>query len=122
MIKEALVEQSFEFLLERENNTPKGSIPVLTRRVGCGIRLGGRQTLMTHESPNTNVDVDVPPGVLGSHTLRRTVQDRFGSETLHVAQAPALRAVARWHTHLHGLATPIHELCRASHAVAGQQR
>jgi hypothetical protein len=42
--------------------------------------------------------------------LRRTVQVRFGTNTLHAAQAPALRAVARWHDHLHGLATAIHEI------------
>ena len=43
------------------------------------------------------------PGVLGCRTLRRTVQVRLGSN-------PAARGtVARWHNHLHGLATAIHE-------------
>ena len=43
----------------------------------------------------------VLPGVLACRTLRRTVQVRLG------IQPPA---VARWHTHLHGLETPIHEI------------
>ena len=40
-------------------------------------------------------------GVLGCRTLRRTVQVRLGSNP---------PAVARWHSHLHGLATAIHEI------------
>ncbi|MEE9120205.1 MAG: hypothetical protein V3U56_02810 [Syntrophobacteria bacterium] len=40
----------------------------------------------------------VLPGVLGCRTLRRTVQVRLGSNP---------PAVARWHSHLHGLATRI---------------
>ncbi|MDH3555794.1 MAG: hypothetical protein OES18_08095 [Deltaproteobacteria bacterium] len=43
----------------------------------------------------------VLPGVLGCRSLRRTVQVRLGN------QHPA---VARWHTHLRGLATAIHEI------------
>jgi hypothetical protein len=52
----------------------------------------------------------VLPGVLGCRLLRRTVQVRLGTNPLHAAQAPALRAAARWHVHLHGLATAMHEL------------
>jgi hypothetical protein len=51
----------------------------------------------------------VPPGVLGCRLLRRTIQVRLGTNTLHAAQAPALRAVTERHTHLHGLATAIHQ-------------
>ena len=64
---------------------------------------------MFHESLAATEDMAVLPGVLGCRTLRRTVQVRLGSNTLHAAQAPALRAVARWQAHLHGLATVIHE-------------
>ncbi|MDH3554472.1 MAG: hypothetical protein OES18_01315, partial [Deltaproteobacteria bacterium] len=43
-------------------------------------------------------------GVLGCRPLRRTVQVRLGSN-------PAVRGtVARWHAHLLGLATAIHEI------------
>jgi hypothetical protein len=56
------------------------------------------------------MDMVVLPGVLGCWLLRRTVQVRLGTNPLHAAQAPALRAVARWHAHLHGLATAIHEI------------
>ncbi|MEE9527973.1 MAG: hypothetical protein V3W07_09935 [Syntrophobacteria bacterium] len=43
-------------------------------------------------------------GVLGCRPLRRTVQVRLGP-------IPRYRGtVARWHTHLHGLATAIHEI------------
>ncbi len=46
----------------------------------------------------------VLPGVLGCRSLRRTVQVRLGTNT-------AVRGtVARWHTHLCGLATAIHEI------------
>jgi hypothetical protein len=62
-----------------------------------------------HESPAATTDMAVLPGVLGCRLLRRTVQVRLGTNTLHAAQAPALRAVAKWHAHLHGLATAIHE-------------
>ena len=55
-------------------------------------------------------DMAVLPGVLRCRTLRRTVQVGLGSNTLHAAQAPALRVVARLHGHLHGLATGIHEI------------
>ncbi|MEE8316983.1 MAG: hypothetical protein V3R70_10575 [Syntrophobacteria bacterium] len=44
----------------------------------------------------------VRPGVLGCRPLRRTVQVRLGTN-------PAVR-VARWHDHLRGLATVIHEI------------
>ncbi len=46
----------------------------------------------------------VLPGVLGCRSLRRTVQVRLGTN-------PAVRGtVARWHAHLRGLATGIHEI------------
>ncbi|MDH3559100.1 MAG: hypothetical protein OES18_24940 [Deltaproteobacteria bacterium] len=46
----------------------------------------------------------VLPGVLGCRPLRRTVQVRLG-------RIPRYRGtVARWHAHLSGLATAIHEL------------
>jgi hypothetical protein len=35
-----------------------------------------------HESPATIMHMGILPGVLGSHTLRRTVRVRLGSETL----------------------------------------
>jgi hypothetical protein len=63
----------------------------------------------------------VLPAVLGCRPLRRTIQARLGTNTLHAAQAPALRAVARWRTHLRGLATAIHEtyrLCYKCSAMA----
>ena len=53
-----------------------------------------------HEWPAATADMTVLPGVLGCRTLRRTVQVRLGSNPL---------AIARWHSHLHGLATAIHE-------------
>jgi hypothetical protein len=62
------------------------------------------------ELPPATADMAVLPGVLGCRLLRRTVQVRLGSNTLHAAQAPALRAVARWYAQLHGLATAIHEI------------
>jgi hypothetical protein len=49
----------------------------------------------------------VLPGVLGCQTLRRTVQVRLGTN-------PAVR-IARWHAHLHGLATAIHEISGLKH-------
>jgi hypothetical protein len=54
-----------------------------------------------HESPAATTDMAVLPGVLGCRLLRRTIQVRLGPNTL---------AVARWHAHLHGLATAIHEI------------
>jgi hypothetical protein len=46
----------------------------------------------------------VLPGVLGCRSLRRTVQVRLGP-------IPRYRGtVARWHAHLRGLATGIHEI------------
>jgi hypothetical protein len=62
-----------------------------------------------HGSPAAITDMAVLPVVLGGRLLRRTVQVRLGTNTLHAAQAPALRAVAGWHAHPHGLATAIHE-------------
>ncbi len=58
------------------------------------------------------------PAVLGCRPLRRTIQVRFGTNTLHAAQAVALRAVARWHIHLRGLATAIHEISRLGSRLA----
>ncbi|MEE9526951.1 MAG: hypothetical protein V3W07_04735 [Syntrophobacteria bacterium] len=46
----------------------------------------------------------VLPGVLGCRPLRRTIQVRLGA-------IPRYRGtVARWHAHLRGLATAIHEI------------
>ena len=56
-----------------------------------------------HESLAATTDMAVLPGVLGCRPLRRTVQVRLG--------IPRYRGtVARLHTHLHGLATAIHEI------------
>jgi hypothetical protein len=55
---------------------------------------------MFHESPAATTDVAVLPSVLGCRLLRPTVQARLGN------QHPE---VARWHAHLHGLGTVIHE-------------
>ena len=55
-----------------------------------------------HGSLAATTDMAVLPGVLGCRPLRRTVQVRLGTN-------PAVR-VARWHTHLRGLATAIHEI------------
>jgi hypothetical protein len=53
----------------------------------------------------------VLPGVLGCRPLRRTVQVRLGP-------IPRYRGtVARWHNHLHGLATAIHEIFGLSKTV-----
>ncbi len=52
-----------------------------------------------------------PPGRPGVRTLRRTADVRLGPEPQHAAQAPALRSAARLHIHLHGLETPIYEIC-----------
>ena len=57
-------------------------------------------TRQFHEWPAATADMIVLTGVLACRTLRRTVQVRLGSNPL---------AVARWHSHLHGLATAIHE-------------
>ena len=54
-----------------------------------------------HELPAATADMSVLPGVLRYRTLRRTVQVRLAIRSL---------AVARWHSHLHGLATPINEI------------
>ena len=61
---------------------------------------------MFYESPATTADMAVLPGVLGCRTLRRTAQVRLRSNTLRVA---------RWHAHLHGLATAINETSRLEH-------
>ena len=50
-----------------------------------------------HEWSSVTADTGVLPGVLGPHTLRRTVGVR-------------VPAVARLHAHLHRLETPIHEI------------
>ena len=49
---------------------------------------------------------DLPPGVLGPQTLRRTVQVRLGSEFL------------RLQVHLHCLVTSIHDICGLEGDVA----
>ena len=56
-----------------------------------------------HESLAATTDMAVLPGVLGCRILRRTV---LGTPR---NQHPA---VARWHAHLRGLATAIHEISR----------
>ena len=57
-----------------------------------------------HESLAATMDIAVLPGVLGCRPLLRTVQVRLGP-------IPRYRwTVARWHAHLHGLATAIHEI------------
>ena len=57
-----------------------------------------------HESLAATTDMAVLPGVLGCRLLRRTVQVRLGP-------IPRYRGtVARWHAHLRGLATEIHEI------------
>ena len=50
-----------------------------------------------HEWPTATTKIAFLPGVLGPRTLRRTVGVR-------------VPAVARWHGHLHGLVTTIHEI------------
>ena len=58
---------------------------------------------MFHELLTATADMAVLPGVLGCRTLRRTVQVRLGP-------IPRYRGTGtRWHTHLRGLATAIHE-------------
>ena len=53
--------------------------------------------------------MDVLPGVLGCRLLRRTVQVRLGP-------IPRYRGtIARWHAHLPGLATAIHEISGLGH-------
>ena len=64
----------------------------------------GALARMFHESLAATTDMAVLPGVLGCRPLRRTVQVRLGP-------IPRYRGtVARWHTHLHGLVTAIHEI------------
>ena len=55
-----------------------------------------------HESLAATTDMTVLPGVIWCRPLRRTVQVGLGTN-------PAVR-VARWHAHLRGLATAIHEI------------
>jgi hypothetical protein len=56
---------------------------------------------IVHESLAATTDMAVLPGVLGCRPLRRTV---LGTPRNHHP------AVARWHTHLRGLATAIHKI------------
>jgi hypothetical protein len=66
-------------------------------------------TRQFHEWPAATADVTVLPSVLGCSfdfaqdrlPLRRTVQVRLGSNP---------PAIGWWHSHLHGLATAIHEI------------
>ena len=59
-----------------------------------------------HESLAATTYMTFLPGVLGCWPLRRTVKVRLGTN-------PAVRGtVARWHAHLRGLATAIHETSR----------
>jgi hypothetical protein len=73
---------------------------------------------MIHESLATTVDMTVLPVVLGCCTLRRT-SFRYAS-----ASIPRWRGtVARWHGHLQGLATAIHEASGlGEEKYNGQQR
>ena len=57
-------------------------------------------TQIFHELPAATVYLTVLPCVLGRRILRRTVQVRLGSNSLRLT---------RWHSHLHALATAIHE-------------
>ncbi len=68
----------------------------------CSLFQDGRLLArIIHESAAPTADMGVLQDVLGSRTLRRTIQVRLGM------QDPA---VAQWQAHLHGLATPIREL------------
>ena len=59
---------------------------------------------MLHESLAATTDMGVLPGVLGCRTL--DVPFRYASDPI-----PRYRGtVARWHAHLCGLATAIHEI------------
>jgi hypothetical protein len=71
-------------------------------RTDIGVSLSNAATLarMFHEWHAATADMTVLPGVLGCRTLLRTVQVRLGSDP---------PAVARWHSHLHGLETAIHK-------------
>jgi hypothetical protein len=50
---------------------------------------------MFHESLAATVDMAVLPGVLGSPTLRRTVQVRLGSNTLRLPGGTPIFTVSR---------------------------
>ena len=47
-----------------------------------------------HELSTATVDMAVLPGVLGSHTLRRTVQVRLGSEPLRLHGGTSISTVS----------------------------
>jgi hypothetical protein len=66
-----------------------------------------------HELPAATADMTVLPGLLGCRTLRRTVQVRLG------IQPPA---VAQWRSHLHGLATAIHQTSGLARIINPGQR
>ena len=55
---------------------------------------------MFHVSLTATTDMAVLPSVLGCRPLRRTIQVRLGTVTLRLP---------RWHAHLRGLVTAIHE-------------
>jgi hypothetical protein len=65
---------------------------------------------MFRELPAATADMGVLSGVLGYRTLRRTVQVRLGSNPLRLPGTRRKRLRCAWHTHLHGLATPIREI------------
>ncbi|MEJ2364523.1 MAG: hypothetical protein P8075_03700 [Deltaproteobacteria bacterium] len=52
-------------------------------------------TRMLRESLAATVDMAVLPGVLGCHTLRRTIQVRFGSNTLRLPGGTSICTVSR---------------------------
>jgi len=64
-------------------------------------------TRIFHELPAATVYLTVLPGVLGCSFDRL----RTGSPATYYSSTPRipLPAVARYHSHLHGLATAIHE-------------
>jgi hypothetical protein len=74
---------------------------VLGQPLYCVVGEEQPLTRKFHEWPAATADMTVLTGVLGCRTLRRTVQVRLGSNP---------PAVARWHSHLRGLATAIHEI------------
>jgi hypothetical protein len=66
------------------------------------VRLTASPDISSRPGVTATADVGVPPGVLGSRTLRRTVKYASGP-------VPRTRGITRWHTHLQGLEKPIHE-------------
>jgi hypothetical protein len=57
--------------------------------------LTGYLTRIFHESSATTVDLAVLTGVLGFHTLRRTVQVRLGCKTLRLSGGTPISTLSR---------------------------